>query len=72
MQGRIARIDDQAAALRLRRARPTHGIPVLTEAAAMIASYLNDECEMGRIAADADVDAVVTTIIADVMQRRLL
>jgi AcrR family transcriptional regulator len=138
--GRIARIDDQAAALResagtgtvagnltgaladlfdsvavaivslvifrdelrarLRQARPTPGIPVLAEATTMIASYLNDECEMGRIAADADVDAlalsligaghllfagregippepgavdkVVTTVIADVVQRRLL
>ncbi|MEU9837393.1 TetR family transcriptional regulator [Streptosporangium sp. NPDC048047] len=86
--------------VRLRRARPAHGIPVLAEATAMLASYLNDECEMGRIAADADVDTlalsligaghllfagredappeigavdtVVTTVIADVMQRRLL
>jgi AcrR family transcriptional regulator len=85
---------------RLRQARPTPGIPVLAEATTMIASYLNDECEMGRIAADADVDAlalsligaghllfagregippepgavdkVVTTVIADVVQRRLL
>ncbi|MEV4380800.1 TetR family transcriptional regulator [Streptosporangium sp. NPDC049644] len=140
VRGRIARIDDQAAALRasagtgtvagnltgaltdlfdpiavaivglvifrdelrarLRHARPGHGIPVMTEAVAMIACYLNDECELGRIAADADVDAlalaligaghllfagregtpvearavgkVVTTVIADVVQRRLL
>ncbi len=140
VQDRIARIDDQAAALRdsagtgtvagnltgaltnlfdsvavaivslvifrdelrarLRQARPAHGIPVLAEAAAMIACYLDDECELGRIAADADVDAlalsligaghllfagwegappeaaavgkVVSTIIADVVQRRLL
>ncbi|WP_101790877.1 TetR/AcrR family transcriptional regulator [Nonomuraea indica] len=85
---------------RLRRTRPTQGIPVLTEAAAMIASYLRDERDMGRIAADADVEAlalsligaghllfagqegappemeaidkVVTTVIADVVQRRLL
>jgi AcrR family transcriptional regulator len=140
VQDRIARIDDQAAALResagtgtvagnltgalidlfdsvavaivslvifrdelrtrLRQTRLTRGIPVLAEAVAMIASYLHDECEMGRIAADADVDAlalsligaghllfagredappeigavgkVVTTVIADVVQRRLL
>lgn len=140
VQERIARVDDQAAALResagtgtvagnltgalidlfdsvavaivslvifrdelrtrLRQTRPTQGIPVLAEAAAMIASYLHDECEMGRIAADADVDAlalsligaghllfagqegaspeigavdkVVTAVIADVVQRRLL
>ncbi|MER5620206.1 TetR family transcriptional regulator [Streptosporangium sp. NPDC002544] len=140
VRDRIARIDDQAAALResagtgtvasnltgalidlfdpvavaivslvifrdelrarLRHARPGPGIPVMTEAVAMIACYLNDECELGRIAVDADVDAlalsligaghllfagregapveagavgkVVTTVIADVVQRRLL
>ncbi|GIF45807.1 TetR family transcriptional regulator [Asanoa ferruginea] len=85
---------------RLREARPGHGVPILAEASAMIASYLTDECEMGRIAADADIDSlalsligaghllfaaregtspdagavdkIVTTIIADVLQRRLL
>ncbi|MEU4544696.1 TetR/AcrR family transcriptional regulator [Nonomuraea dietziae] len=85
---------------RLRQARPTPGIPLLAEATTMIASYLGDEREMGRIAADADVDTlalsligtghllfagregipaepgavdkVVTTVIADVVQRRLL
>lgn len=84
---------------RLRQTTPT-GVPVLTEATAMIASYLTIEREMGRIAADADVDTlaltligaghllfagregtppetgavdrVVTTVIADVVQRRLL
>jgi AcrR family transcriptional regulator len=84
---------------RLREAtRP--GVPVLSEAVAMLASYLTAEREMGRIAADADVDTlalalvgaghllfagrqgtppepgdvdkVVTTVIADVVQRRLL
>jgi AcrR family transcriptional regulator len=94
---RIARIDDQAAALRrsagtgtvagnltgaltdlfgpvalaivglvtfrddlrarLRQARPG-GVPVMTQAAAMIASYLAAERELGRIAADADVDTL--------------
>jgi AcrR family transcriptional regulator len=48
---------------RLRQARPTPGIPVLAEATTMIASYLNDECEMGRIAADADVDALALSLI---------
>jgi AcrR family transcriptional regulator len=140
VQDRIARIEDQAAALResagtgtvagnltgaltdlfdsvavaivsliifrdelrarLRQAGPAHGVPVLAEAGAMIASYLTDECELGRIAADADVDSlalsligaghllfadredappdagavgkVVATVIADVVQRRLL
>ncbi|MEU8040438.1 TetR family transcriptional regulator [Streptosporangium sp. NPDC049078] len=85
---------------RLRQAGPPNGVPVMAEAVAMIASYLADECELGRIAADADVDSlalslvgaghlmfagragappeegevgkVVTTVIADVVQRRLL
>lgn len=76
------------------------GIPILAEAGAMLASYLAAECEMGRIAVDADVDTlaftlvgaghllyagaggvppetgaldrIVTTVIADVVQRRLL
>jgi AcrR family transcriptional regulator len=84
---------------RLRQARPA-GVPLLTEATDMIAAYLGDEREMGRIAADADVhslalaligaghllfagregvppdtedvDKVVTTVVADVVQRRLL
>lgn len=99
---RIARIDDQAAALcdaagtgtvagnltgaltalfgsvavaivglltfrddlraRLRQARPA-GVPVLAEGTAMIASYLSAERELGRIAADADVDTVALTLI---------
>ncbi|MFI0463049.1 TetR/AcrR family transcriptional regulator [Saccharopolyspora sp. 5N102] len=83
---------------RLRRTGPAHGVPLLAEAGAMIASYLADERELGRIAADADVDSlalsligaghllfaggaspdagavdkVVTAVIADVVQRRLL
>ncbi|MFC4112027.1 TetR/AcrR family transcriptional regulator [Nonomuraea zeae] len=76
------------------------GVPMLTEAVAMIASYLTIECEMGRIAADAEIETlaltligaghllfagregvppepgavhkVVTTVMADVLQRRLL
>jgi AcrR family transcriptional regulator len=84
---------------RLRQTRPS-GIPLLAEATAMIASYLTLECELGRIAADADIDTlalsligtghllfagregtppeasavhkIVTTVIADVVQRRLL
>ncbi|MGN9841290.1 TetR/AcrR family transcriptional regulator [Nonomuraea sp. H19] len=48
---------------RLRQARPAPGVPVLTDAAAMIAAYLNDECELGRIAADADVDALALSLI---------
>jgi AcrR family transcriptional regulator len=47
---------------RLRRHRPT-GVPLLTEAAAMLASYLTAERDLGRIAADADVDTLALTLI---------
>jgi AcrR family transcriptional regulator len=47
---------------RLRETRPT-GVPVLTEAAAMVASYLAAERDLGRIAADADVDTLAPTLI---------
>ncbi|MGH3827889.1 MAG: TetR/AcrR family transcriptional regulator, partial [Pseudonocardiaceae bacterium] len=47
---------------RLRQARPA-GVPVLREATAMIASYLTAERELGRIAADADVDTLAPTLI---------
>jgi AcrR family transcriptional regulator len=47
---------------RLRQARPA-GVPVLTEAVAMIASYLTAERELGRIAADADIDTLAPTLI---------
>ncbi|HUK70071.1 MAG TPA: TetR/AcrR family transcriptional regulator [Streptosporangiaceae bacterium] len=39
------------------------GVPVLTEAAVMIASYLTAERELGRIAADADVDTLALMLI---------
>jgi len=51
---------------RLRQARPAGGIPVLTEAAAMIASYLAAERDLGRVAADADVDTLAPTLIGAV------
>lgn len=47
---------------RLRQARPT-GVPLLTEATAMIASYLAAERELGRVAADAAVDTLAPTLI---------
>ncbi|MFF4401121.1 TetR/AcrR family transcriptional regulator [Streptomyces sp. NPDC001480] len=47
---------------RLRRTGPA-GIPLLTEATAMIASYLTAERELGRIAADADVDTLAPTLV---------
>jgi AcrR family transcriptional regulator len=102
VQDRVARIEDQAAALResagtgtvagnltgaltelfgsvavvivslvifrddlrarLRQAWPS-GVPLLTEAAAMIASYLTAERDLGRITADADVDTLAPTLI---------
>ncbi|MFI2350214.1 TetR/AcrR family transcriptional regulator [Streptomyces sp. NPDC019443] len=46
----------------LRQDRPA-GVPVLTEATAMIASYLTAERELGRIAADADVDTLALMLI---------
>ena len=49
--------------VRLRQARPVGGIPVLTEATAMIASYLVAERDLGRIAVDADVDTLAPTLI---------
>jgi AcrR family transcriptional regulator len=48
---------------RLRRARPAHGVPLLTEATAMIASYLTAERNLGRIAAGADVDMLAPMLI---------
>ena len=48
--------------VRLRRNTPT-GIPVLTEAAAMITSYLAAEHDLGRIAPGADVDTLALTLI---------
>jgi AcrR family transcriptional regulator len=47
---------------RLRQTRPA-GIPVLTEATAMIASYLAAERDLGRIAADADVEMLAPMLI---------
>lgn len=47
---------------RLRSAHPT-GIPLLNEAGAMIAAYLTAERELGRIAADADIDTLAPTLL---------
>ncbi|WP_327048119.1 TetR/AcrR family transcriptional regulator [Microbispora sp. NBC_01189] len=48
---------------RLRQARPGQGLPLLTEAAAMLAAYLAAERDLGRIAADADVDTLAPTLL---------
>jgi AcrR family transcriptional regulator len=47
---------------RLRKTWPV-GIPVLTEAATMIGDYLRAERELGRIAADADIETLAPTLI---------
>ena len=47
---------------RLRETWPA-GVPVLTEACTMIASYLTAERDLGRVAADADVDTLAPTLI---------
>jgi AcrR family transcriptional regulator len=48
--------------VRLRRAWPS-GVPLLTEAVAMVADYLTAERDLGRIAAGADVDVLAPTLI---------
>jgi AcrR family transcriptional regulator len=50
---------------RLRQAGSA-GVPVLREAAAMIAAYLTAERDLGRIAADADVDTLAPMLIGAV------
>jgi AcrR family transcriptional regulator len=50
---------------RLRQASPA-GIPLLTEATAMIGSYLTIERELGRIAAAADVGTLAPALIGAV------
>ncbi|MFF1376123.1 TetR/AcrR family transcriptional regulator [Streptomyces sp. NPDC058308] len=47
---------------RLRRTTPA-GLPVLTEAGAVLTAYLTAERELGRLAPDADVDTLALTLI---------
>nr|WP_202472485.1 TetR/AcrR family transcriptional regulator [Streptomyces sp. SID4921] len=47
---------------RLRSTPPT-GVPILSEGAAMAASYLTAERDLGRVTADADVDTLAPTLI---------
>jgi AcrR family transcriptional regulator len=50
--------------LRARLRQAGHaGVPLLTEAAAMLASYLAAERDLGRVAADADVDTLAPTLL---------
>jgi AcrR family transcriptional regulator len=47
---------------RLRQTTP-RGLPVLTDATAMVVSYLTLERDLGRVAADADIDALAPMLI---------
>jgi AcrR family transcriptional regulator len=47
---------------RLRRDQPT-GVPMLTDAAALLSGYLSAERDLGRLAPDADVDTLALTLI---------
>ncbi|WP_026316107.1 TetR/AcrR family transcriptional regulator [Actinokineospora enzanensis] len=47
---------------RLRRTHP-RGIPLAQEVALMVTGYLTRERELGRIRADADIDALALTIV---------
>ena len=50
--------------LRARLRQAGHaGVPLLTEAAAILASYLAAERDLGRIAADADVGTLAPTLL---------
>jgi AcrR family transcriptional regulator len=50
--------------LRARLRQAGHaGVPLMTEAAAMMASYLAAERDLGRIAAEADVDTLAPTLL---------
>ncbi|HTT89090.1 MAG TPA: TetR/AcrR family transcriptional regulator [Acidimicrobiales bacterium] len=42
------------------------GVPILTEAVAMLGSYLTLERDMGRIAADADIGTLAPTLVGAV------
>lgn len=48
---------------RLREAMPGGGIAVLSQATAAISAYLADERELGRIAADADIDSLTLSLV---------
>lgn len=48
---------------RLRQARPGGGIAVLAEATDAVSAYLAEERARGRIAADADIDALTLSLV---------
>lgn len=49
--------------VRLRTARPGGGMAVLAEATSAISGYLIAERDLGRIAADADIDALTLSLV---------
>ncbi|MGK8523022.1 TetR/AcrR family transcriptional regulator [Nocardia asteroides] len=48
---------------RLRKVRPGGGMAILAEATTAISTYLTDERELGRIAADADIEALTLSLV---------
>ncbi|HEY9328200.1 MAG TPA: TetR/AcrR family transcriptional regulator [Streptomyces sp.] len=48
---------------RLREARPGGGIAILAEATTAVSVYLAAERELGRIAADADIDSLTLSLV---------
>ncbi|MDN3028414.1 TetR/AcrR family transcriptional regulator [Streptomyces sp. S.PB5] len=48
---------------RLRQASPGGGIAILGHATTVISAYLADERELGRIAADADIDSLTLSLV---------
>ena len=55
-------ISRDALRTRLRTTTPA-GVPLLTEATAMFASYLTAERDLGRVTPDADIDTLARTLI---------
>jgi AcrR family transcriptional regulator len=51
------------------RAAGSGGVPILTEAVAMVAGYLAAEQRLGRIPPDADIDTLAATLIGAVHLR---
>jgi AcrR family transcriptional regulator len=48
---------------RLRQAMPGGGIAILAHATSAVSAYLADERELGRIAADADIDSLTLSLV---------
>ncbi|MEV8566699.1 TetR/AcrR family transcriptional regulator [Streptomyces sp. NPDC051322] len=48
---------------RLRQARPGGGIAILAQATTAVSAYLADERDLGRIAADADIDSLTLSLV---------